>query len=31
MTGPIKMFIYSKAQQIEFLDSLNFRVINSSF
>ena len=29
MTGPIKIFIYGEAQKNEFLDSLNFRVINS--
>ena len=29
MTGPIKIFIYGEAQKIEFLDSLNFRVIDS--
>ena len=29
MTGPIKILIYDEAQKIEFLDSLNFRVIDS--
>ena len=29
MTGPIKILIYGEAQEIEFLDSLDFRVINS--
>ena len=29
MTWPIKIFKYGEAQQIELLDSLNFRVIDS--
>ena len=31
MTGPIKILNYGEAQKIEFLDSLNFRVIDSLF
>ena len=29
MAGPINIFIYGEAQEIEFLDSLILRVINS--